>query len=91
MSCDLDVELELIASSLLPSEDLTDDPGFPRIISIVNNDSQRTLHIEVREDYPSQSAVTIELKGNDIGRDVARYHNSKIAEQQNANWVDGEE
>ncbi|BEJ13775.1 hypothetical protein CspHIS471_0309490 [Cutaneotrichosporon sp. HIS471] len=83
---DLDVELELIAASLMPSEGLTADTGIPRIIIIANAASQRTLHIEAREHYPACDSVTIELKGNDIGRDAAVEQNADIAAIQAANW-----
>ncbi len=91
MSDDLDIELELIAASLLPSEELCSEPGSPRVITIANADSQRALHIQVRDTYPACDAVTIELKGNDIGREAALAQNAKIAEDQAANWGEGDE
>ncbi|BEI83022.1 hypothetical protein CcaverHIS002_0308900 [Cutaneotrichosporon cavernicola] len=87
---DLDVELELIAASLMPSEEFDANTGMPRIIIIANSESQRTLHIEAREHYPACDSVTIELKGNDIGRDAAVKQNTEIAEIQAANWGEDE-
>ncbi|GMK53975.1 hypothetical protein CspeluHIS016_0105610 [Cutaneotrichosporon spelunceum] len=84
---DLDVELELISASLMPSEELKEHAGTTRIITIANAESQRALCIQVRKHYPACDAVTIELKGNDIGRDVAMEENQKIAEDQVANWA----
>lgn len=76
----LDTELEIIAASLLPEEALfsSSSSSFPREISIANGTSLRTLHITVREGYPALEAVSVELKGNDFGRDAAAEWNANI-------------
>ncbi|WVW84633.1 hypothetical protein I302_106667 [Kwoniella bestiolae CBS 10118] len=68
---DLDIELELISSSLLPAESLSSsDPGtWPRVIDITSDDSELSLHISVNEGYRSKDAVQIEIKSGSMGRE----------------------
>lgn len=84
----LDVELELIAASLLPSEELNAEPGstWPRLFTVTNSDSRRALHVEVADQYPSRDAVKIEIKGNDVGREEATRQNARISKDQEENW-----
>lgn len=76
----LDTEVELISASILPAESLasTDSGTWPRIVTVTNAESQRSLHITVADAYPLRGAVTIELKGNDVGRDEAAEWSAQI-------------
>ncbi|WOO77410.1 RWD domain-containing protein 2B [Vanrija pseudolonga] len=76
----LDTEVELISASILPAESLTstDSGAWPRIVTVTNAESQRSLHIAVTDAYPLRGAVTIELKGNDVGRDEAAEWSAQI-------------
>lgn len=75
----LDAEVELIASSLLPEENLSSPSlTWPREIVIANAESQRSLQITIAEEYPKRQAVTVEVKGNDIGRDAAAEWSKRI-------------
>ncbi|KAL1412860.1 hypothetical protein Q8F55_000609 [Vanrija albida] len=76
----LDTEVELISASILPAESLTstESGGWPRIVTVTNADSQRSLHITVADTYPRRGAVTIELKGNDVGREEAVEWSAQI-------------
>ncbi|TXT15840.1 hypothetical protein VHUM_00343 [Vanrija humicola] len=76
----LNTEVELISASILPAETLTstDSGTWPRIVTVANSESQRSLLITVSDTYPIRGAVTIELKGNDVGRDEAVEWSAQI-------------
>ena len=68
----LDDEIELITASLLPTEELIppDKGSWPRITDITSTDSKLSLRVQVDADYPSVSAVHVEIRG-DLDRDEA--------------------
>ncbi|WWC70722.1 uncharacterized protein I206_104673 [Kwoniella pini CBS 10737] len=70
---DLDIEIELISSSLLPAENLESSPSgiWPRIIDITSQDSELALHVIVDEQYKSRNDLIIEVKSPSMGRDEA--------------------
>ncbi|WRT67815.1 uncharacterized protein IL334_004789 [Kwoniella shivajii] len=72
---DLDTELELITSSLLPAEKLNAIPSelwpIVRIINITSDDSKLSLYITVSERYKRKVAVHIEVRSSSMGRDEA--------------------
>lgn len=79
----LEVELELITSSLLTAEALSSgDPGtWPRIIDIASNDSKLSLHVIVRRTYPGAGGIEIEVKGKDMGRKEAEGWRDWVTEK----------
>ncbi|OCF43560.1 hypothetical protein I317_02578 [Kwoniella heveanensis CBS 569] len=87
---DLDNELELISSSLLPSETLdsssspSDQATWPRVMSITSSDSALSLHVTINQGYRSRQAVKIEVKGAVMGREEAtgwqRWTDEKMTE-----------
>ncbi|WVQ96647.1 hypothetical protein IAU59_003752 [Kwoniella sp. CBS 9459] len=72
---DLDTEIELIASSLLPAETLDslspDQMQWPRQLHISSTDSTLSLNIIVKEGYREKDCVLIEVKSPAMGRDEA--------------------
>lgn len=104
MSESLDIELELLASSLLPSEALegAETPGWesespqtssawPREFAIANADSGRRLVACVRKGYPALSAVDVQLKGGDLGRDAAHRSEERIQNLLREHWTEDDE
>ncbi|EKC97737.1 hypothetical protein A1Q2_07936 [Trichosporon asahii var. asahii CBS 8904] len=104
MSESLDIELELLASSLLPSEALegAETPGWesespqtssawPREFAIANADSGRRLVACVREGYPALSAVDVQLKGGDLGRDAAHRSEERIQNLLREHWTEDDD
>lgn len=104
MSETLDVELELLASSLLPSETLegagtpgteSESPqtssGWPHEFAIANADSGRRLVVYVREGYPARSSVDVQLKGGDLDRDAARRSEERIQNVLREHWAEDDE
>lgn len=104
MSEALDVELELLSSSLLPSETLegpgtpaseSDSPqtssGWPREFAIADADSNRRLVVRVREGYPALSAVNVQLKGGDLDRDAAHRSEERIQNLLRKHWTEDDE
>jgi hypothetical protein len=91
----LHLEVELIASSLLPAEQLTNAPAeHPRLceLEIRSSNSNIWLHILVSEGYPDRQAVHLEVKGQDVGREEAEGWNAWVKErlsdwQQDDEWV----
>lgn len=71
----LDLEIELLQSSLLGNETLTTSStssgGDPQTIDITSSDSKLALHVTIGQDYPESSAILVEVKGPDINRDEA--------------------
>lgn len=67
----LDLEIELIQSSLLSGETLEADDALPRVIDITSSASKLAVHVEVREGYPDAQSVHVEVKGSEINRDEA--------------------
>ncbi|KAL7423088.1 hypothetical protein Q5752_002387 [Cryptotrichosporon argae] len=67
----LDKELEIIRSSLLPSESVAVEGTWSRVIAITSSDSAYGLRISVGERYPDAEAVKIDVKGRDDGREEA--------------------
>lgn len=69
----LDSEIELLTSSLLPTETLTSSPRdqWPRFVVIASTESQLAVHVRVDGQYPHQSAVKIDVKGASDGREEA--------------------
>lgn len=107
MSETLDVELELLASSLLPAETLETDAGspapgsedkspqtssaWPREFAVTNADSGRRLVFCVREGYPARSAVDVALKGGDMDRDAAFRSEERIQSLLRDHWDEADE
>lgn len=67
----LDVELELIESSLLPNENLAKISQNPYVIDITSTDSKLALHITINDAYPAPGSIGVEVKGPEIGRGEA--------------------
>ncbi|ORY24294.1 hypothetical protein BCR39DRAFT_561590 [Naematelia encephala] len=70
----LEAELELISSSLLPTESLhneSSDTGA-LVFRIDSTESALGLHITVSDQYPDADAITIAVKGGTVGREEAR-------------------
>ena len=68
----LDLEIELLQSSLLGNETLTtSSSGDSRIIDITSSDSKLALHVTIGKGYPKSSAIHVEIKGPEINRDEA--------------------
>jgi hypothetical protein len=86
----LDEEIELVTSSLLPSETLTSSPRdqWPRFVVIASNECHVALHLRVDEHYPKQGSVLVEVKGEDDGREEAEGWKQWVAERM-TEW-DGE-
>lgn len=83
----LDTEITLISSSLLPSETLeevVEDFGTRRL-DITNEDSRRSLQIHVTDSYPARDAVKVELSGENFGRDEAIRWRTTVEDMLN-NW-----
>lgn len=78
----LDLEIELLQSSLLAEEELqaTDSP-LPRTIDITSLASRLALHIAVEEGYPAASSVRIAVKGAQINRDEAEGWRAWVQER----------
>lgn len=87
---DLDTELELITSSLLPEETLLSSSACPREVTIANSESQKSLHITLASEYPQRSAVSVALKSPNVGRDTAEEWRRRIDEILES-WEDSEE
>lgn len=94
MSADeiLDTEIELLASSLLPEEELgSSDAGtWPREITITNTSTLQSLHVVVTEGYPASRAVSIQVKGNNVGREEAAKWDAEIGQLMDE-WDEAEE
>ena len=67
----LDLEIELIESSLLPSESLTKTSSKPNIIDITSTASKLALHITINDAYPAPGSIGVEVKGQEVGREEA--------------------
>ncbi|WWC96068.1 hypothetical protein V866_002935 [Kwoniella sp. B9012] len=89
---DMDTELELISSSLLPAEQLTasDSGSWPRVIDITSEDSRLSLHINVDEGYRVKHAVQIEVKSKSMGREEASGWKQRVGEEM-ADWDEEED
>jgi hypothetical protein len=64
----LDLELELIESSLLPAERLRRDGDSCEISS---EDSKLVICFQTTSRYPAKDAVELEIKGSEVGREEA--------------------
>ena len=73
----LDLEIELIESSLLPAERLRRDGDS---FEISSEDSKLAIHFQTASGYPAKDVVSLEIKGSEIGREEAEGWRS---------WVDG--
>jgi hypothetical protein len=82
ISFKLDIEIELIQSSLLPVETLgqSGSEAFPRRFDVTSTESKYSLRVSVDRSYPERSAVGVEVKGLDDGREEAEGWKE---------WVDG--
>lgn len=69
----LDIEFELIECSLLPVESLSSSPSgqLPRTAVITSTDSDYSLLLSADASYPLKTAVNVEVKGHDMGREEA--------------------
>ena len=72
-SSDLDLEIELISSVLLPVEHLTvsSETLSTRIIDIRSDQSKLAIQVSISQSYPADSSVHVVIKGDEIGRDEA--------------------
>lgn len=94
----LDLEIELITSSLLPAETLSESSLSPagqaasgsRDFEIRSSDSSLWLHIVISEGYPDKQAVRVEIKGDEIGRDEAEGWRGWV-EDRMSSWQTEEE
>lgn len=86
----LDLEIELLQSSLLANESLTTASGDPRVIDITSSDSKLALHVTLGQDYPQGSSVHLEIKGPEINRDEAEDWRIWIEERMSA-WDETDE
>jgi hypothetical protein len=77
----LDLEIELIESSLLPSETLVVDSHDPRVINISSTASKLALHVTLGESYPAKESLKIEVKGPEIGREEAEGWRTWVQEK----------
>lgn len=105
MSETLDVELELLGSSLLPAETLAaanagdESPqtssglagALPCEFAVANADSGRRLAVSVQEGYPALSAVHVALKGGDMDRDAALRSEQRIQHLMQEHWDEADE
>lgn len=69
-------ELEILSGSLLPSERIErtepqDPGGWPKCFAITSDDSEKSIHVEVGEGYPSHEAIRVTLKDSQAGREDA--------------------
>lgn len=100
----LDIELELLGSSLLPAESLESDAGplsadkgdSPQTssnveLTVSNADSGRRLVVSVGEGYPARSAVQVVLKGDDLDRDAAHKAEDHIQTLMQEHWDEADE
>ena len=67
----LDIEIELIESSLLPNETLARISQEPNIIDITSTASKLALHITIDDAYPASGSIGVEVKGPEVGREEA--------------------
>lgn len=67
----LDIEIELIESSLLPNETLARISQEPNIIDITSTASKLALHITINDAYPASGSIGVEVKGPEVGREEA--------------------
>lgn len=71
----LDLEIELLQSSLLAGETLEVDDGngsLPaRVIDITSSASKLAVHVNIGPGYPAASSLQLEVKGPEIGREDA--------------------
>lgn len=69
----LDTEIELITSSLLPSETFTSSPRdqWPRFVVVASTSSRLTLNVRIDGQYPRSDAVKVQIKSDDMDRDEA--------------------
>jgi hypothetical protein len=67
----LDVELELIESSLLPNEHLAKVSQNPYVIDITSTASKLALHLTINDAYPASGSMGVEVKGPEVGREEA--------------------
>lgn len=87
----LSTEIELISASLLASEELQEVSGRSGAgIFIINEESGRSIHVDIGDGYPSRDAVKVVIKAADVGRDEATVWNTRISEIMR-NWDDAEE
>lgn len=88
----LDTEVELISASLLPEETASASTSlaWPRIITIINSNSGRSLHVAAQVGYPKRNSVSVELRGNDITRRESENWMKSIDELMNE-WDESEE
>lgn len=67
----LDLEIELIESSLLPSESLANTSRNPYVVDITSTASKLSLHITINDTYPASGSIGVEVKGPEVGREEA--------------------
>lgn len=79
----LDLEVELIESSLLASEKVVVSGDIPRIIDISSTASKLALHISVSSSYPEAGSVQVEIKGPEIGREEAEGWSTWVKDRMN--------
>lgn len=77
----LDLEIELIESSLLASEKLSLQSEDSRIVDITSAASKLALHLTIGSSYPDASSLQIEVKGPDIGREEAEGWSKWVKER----------
>lgn len=79
----LDLEIELLQSSLLAGETLEASNGgssATRDIDITSSASKLAVHVAVGPDYPAARSVQLEIRGSEIGRDEAEGWKSWVKE-----------
>ncbi|KAK8858616.1 hypothetical protein IAR55_002845 [Kwoniella newhampshirensis] len=89
---DLDIEIELLSSSLLPAEHLRSSPStaWPRIVDISSRDSKLSLHVAVQEGYASKDDVTLEVRSAEMGRDEAAQWKTRVVDKMDS-WDDDDD
>jgi len=83
----LDLEIELIESSLLPAERLARNGDS---FEITSDDSKLVVHFEATSEYPAKEALVLEIKGSEIGREEAEGWRHWVDERV-AEWDNTEE
>jgi len=71
----LDLEIELIESSLLPSERLNRDGDS---FEISSDDSKLVIQFRAASSYSAKEAVYLDIKGSEIGREEAEGWNQWV-------------
>lgn len=76
----LNTEIELIESSLLPAESIVASSlgTLARTLDLSSSESPLRLSVRIEGSYPKANSVYVEIKGDDVGREEAEGWRVKV-------------